>query len=255
MNHLKYTISCLLFCIVFSCKSSKTIAVGTANFNLNAKQLIKENAKQAANFKTLQAKLKISFTQGDKSQTHTVSFRALKDEVIWMSATFSVVKALITPNKVRFYNKLDNTYFDGDYKYLSELLGTELDFNKVQSLLYGETIFNLKDSDYKVTVNEEAYIVQPKNQRNLFEIFFLLDPVLFKVKSQQISQPKEFRHLQIDYLNYQEVNKQLLPERIKVIAVEGNDEAIIELEFKGVTLNEDLSFPFKIPSGFKEIEL
>lgn len=255
MNNIKYTLAILSLCFVFNCKSSKTIGGGVANLNLSTKQLIKEYTKQAANFKTLQAKLKISFTQNDNSQTHTVSFRAKKDEVIWMSATFSVVKALITPDKVSFYNKLDNTYFDGDYKYLSNLLGTEIDFNKVQNLLYGETLFSLKESDYKATVNEEAYILQPKNQRNLFEIFFLLDPVMFKVKSQQISQPKEFRHLQIDYLNYQEVNKQLLPERIKVIAVEGNNEAIIELEFKGVTLNEDLSFPFKIPSGFKEIEL
>ena len=58
----------------------------------------------------------------------------------------------------------------------------------------------------------------PKKQLELFEIFFLLDPVHFKVKSQQISQPKEFRHLQIDYLTYQEVDKQTLPENIKIIA-------------------------------------
>jgi hypothetical protein len=30
---------------------------------------------------------------------------------------------------------------------------------------------------------------------------------------------------------------------------------IFELEMKNVSLNENLRFPFKIPSGFKEIEL
>ncbi len=245
----------MLLAIVFSCKSAKTIGNGEANFKLSTRQLIKENAKQAANFKTLQSRLKITYTQKGKSQTHTVSFRAKKDEALWISATFSVIRALVTPEKVSFYNKLDKTYFDGDYKYLSDLLGTELDFEKVQNLLLGETIYKMNTGDYKASVDDESYIVQPKNQRDLFEIFFLLNPSNFKVKSQQISQPKEFRHLQIDYLSYQDVENQIIPELIKVIAVEASEEMIVELEMKNVSLNEELRFPFKIPSGFKEIEL
>lgn len=255
MNLFKYIVSTLLVLVLFSCKTSKTIAGGEANLNLTTKQLLKENAKSAPDFKTLQSRLKISYAQGDKEQSYTVNFRAKKDEVIWISAMFSVVKALVTPEKVSFYNKLDNTYFEGDYKYLSDLLGTELDFQKVQNLLLGEAIFSLNSNTYEVSVNEDAYILQPKQQRELFEIFFLLDPIHFKIKSQQVSQPKELRHLQIDYLTYQEVEKQTLPENIKVIAVEANSETVIDLEFKGVTLNENLSFPYKIPSGFKEIKL
>lgn len=241
--------------LVFGCKAAKTANNGEANFNLSTRQLIKENTKQIAEFKTLQAKLKITFEQKGKSQTHSVNFRAEKDKALWISATFSIIRAMITPEKVSFYNKLDNTYFDGDYKYLSDLLGTELDFKKVQKVLLGEALYNLKASDYTSAVDEESYIIQPKEQRALFEIFFLLNPVNFKIKSQQISQPQEFRHLQIDYLSYQEVDKQIVPERIKVIAVEANEETLINLEYKNVTLNDPLRFPFKIPSGFEKIEL
>lgn len=255
MKKLKYIFLSVLVCLAFNCKSSRTLGGGKANFKLTTRQLLKENAKKAPDFKTLQSKLKITYAQGDNEQSYTVNFRAKKDEVLWLSASFSVVKALITPEKVSFYNKLDNTYFEGDYKYLSSILGTELDFEKVQNLLLGNPIFNLNAADYEASVNEEAYILQPKEQRALFEIFFLLDPVHFKLKSQQLSQPKEFRHLQIDYASYQEIENQTFPERIKIIAVEGNKETNINLEFKSVTLNEDLSFPYKIPSGFKEIKL
>ncbi len=255
MNRFSYITFTLVAMLAFSCKSSKTISAGEANYNLSTRQLIKENAKQTASFKTLQAKLKITYFQNEKEQTHSVSFRAKKDEILWISATFSVIRAKVTPEKVSFYNKLDNTYFEGDYKYLSELLGTELDFQKVQNLLFGETLFNLKDDAYKSSVDNNVYVLQPKKQHDLFEIFFLLDPSHFKVKSQQISQPKEFRHLQIDYLTYQEVNSQTLPQHIKINAVETNKETIIKLEFKNVSLNEELRFPFKIPSGFKEIKL
>jgi len=255
MHKQTYIIFTLVTLLVFSCKSSKTIGTDEANYNLSTRQLIKENAKQAANFKTLQAKLKITYFQKEKEQTHSVSFRAKKDEVLWISATFSVIRAKVTPQKVSFYNKLDNTFFEGDYAYLSDLLGTDLDFQKVQNLLFGETIFNLKDDAYKSNVDDNVYVLQPKKQRDLFEIFFLLDPSYFKVTSQQIYQPKEFRHLQIDYLTYQKVDNQTLPEHIKINAVEANQETIIKLEFKNVSLNDDLRFPFKIPSGFKEIKL
>ncbi|MFV0566613.1 MAG: DUF4292 domain-containing protein [Flavobacteriaceae bacterium] len=256
MNIFKYSILiAVFFGLLTSCKTSKTISGNNSNLTLSTKQLIKENTARKAQFKTYQAKLKIGFTKGDKQQTHTVSFRAEKDKVIWMSASFSIVKALITPEKVSFYNKLDNTYFDGDYTYLSNLLGTQLDFNKVQNLLFGETLFSLSEGQYKVSVNQNAYVLEPQKQQRLFEIFYLLDPKLFKVASQQISQPETLRHLQIDYLSYQEVNQQTLPEHIKIIAVEANEEAIIDLEFKNITLNDDLKFPFKIPSGFKAIKL
>ena len=255
MNKLKYIIISLLAVLVFQCKSSKSIAGGESNLKLTAKQLLKENSKETPVFKTLQSRLKITYNQDGNEQSYSVNFRAKKDEIIWISATFSVVKAMVTPEKVSFYNKLDNTYFEGDYNYLSNILGTELDFQKVQNLLIGESIFELNANNYDVSVNENMYVVQPKKQRELFEIFFLLDPVLFKVKSQQISQPKEARHLQIDYKSYQVVDNQRLPEQIKIIAVEATKETNIELEFKNVTLNENLNFPYKIPSGFKEIKL
>lgn len=237
------------------CKSSKTVAAGETNLGLSTKQLIKENTKNSPKFNTFQSRLKITYSRKGDTQSHTVSFRAKKDEVLWMSATFSIVKVLITPERVAFYNKLDNTYFDGNYSYLSELLGTELDFNKVQNLMFGEAVYNLQDDNYKSSIDEGNYVLQPKKQRKLFELFLLLEPSYFKIKSQQISQPQEFRHLQIDYKKHQEIDKQLLPELVKVIAVEANDETIIDMEFKNVSLNENLRFPFKIPSGFKEIKL
>ena len=255
MNKPIYYVLGIILLLSFSCKSARTITGGADNLSLSTKAVIKENSKQSPDFKTLQAKLRINFNKNGKSQTNSVSFRAKKDEVLWMNAPFSVIRAMITPEKVGFYNKLDNTYFEGDFSYLSKLLGTELDFQKVQNLLLGDAIFDLKNGSYTASVNDDTYILQPKKQQLLFEIFFLIDPSLFKVKSQQISQPKELRHLQIDYLSHQEVEKQILPENIKVIAVEGNEETIINLEFKSVTLNEDLRFPFKIPSGFKKIEL
>lgn len=241
---------------MFGCKTAKTISSeGELSSDFSAKQLIKKNAKTVADFKTLTAKVRADYSRKDESKGATISLRMEKDKTIWMSAPFSMAKVLITPEKVSFYNKLDNTFFDGDFKLLSDFVGTDLDFGKVQNILLGEALFNLKKDDFVASTHEKSYLLQPKNQQALFEIFYLLNPSHFKMDSQQFTQPQENRHLQIDYKNYQEVDKQTLPQNIKIIALESSDETIIDLEYKSVALNEAIRFPFRIPSGYKEIEI
>ncbi|WP_228853169.1 DUF4292 domain-containing protein [Aegicerativicinus sediminis] len=239
----------------YSCKSVKGLDVdGTVNENLTAKQIIKENQKQEARFKTLQCRLKIDYRQNEDSQGYTANLRMQKDEVIWLNATLGLARVMITPNKVQFYDKINNQYFEGDYALLSKLLGVELDFFKVQNMLLGEAIFGF-DGNYESSVNENKYVLHPKEQSAVFELFYLLNPAYFKMDSQQFYQPLTKRILQVDYASYQEIDKQKVPLNMKIIAVEDTDELNIELEYKSVSLNEEVRFPFNIPSGFKEIKL
>ena len=257
MNLRIKILSLLLLLLVcnFGCKSSKGIISGERNLRLSSKEVIKANNKKSANFKTLQSKVKVVYTQETKSQSHTLTLRMLKDQVIWINSALNLIRVKITPQKVSFYNKLDNTYFDGDFSYISDLLGTELDFKKVQNLLLGNALFELDKSTYDMSIHNESYLFQPKNQLSLFELFYIINPSHFKIDSQQLSQTSESRFLEIDYLNYQEVEKQSLPENMKIFVLEGDAETIIEMAFKSVSLNEDLRYPFKIPSGFNEIIL
>lgn len=255
MKQLSLLIVAVVISVTFGCKSTKTLSNTNADFSLNTKQLIKANTKQAANLKTLSAKIKANYSEGDNSKSMTLNLRLEKDKNIWLNGPFSAARLLITPEKVSFYNKLDHSFFEGDFKLLSDFIGTDLDFEKVQNLLLGEALFNLKDSDYIASVSDEAYLVQPEHQNPLFELFYIIHPAYFKIMSQQLAQPQDQRLLQIDYLKYQTVDSEIIPEYIKINAVEGRSESIIELEFKSVSLNQKLNFPFKIPSGFEAIEL
>ena len=242
--------------LVIGCKSTKNLSSsGKLNDKLSAKQIIKESNKSKATFKTLQSRVKIDYIKDGKSKGVSVNLRMEKDKVIWLNATLSIARAKITPEKVSFYDKWNNQYFDGDFKLLSDLLGTDLDFEKVQNLLIGEALYNLNKGSYIASTHEHSYVIQPSKQQALFEIFFLLNPSHFKMDSQQISQMQENRMLQVDYTKYQEVDKQKLPETMKIIALDAGEETIIDMEFRSVSLNEALRFPFRIPSGYDEIIL
>ena len=254
MRLYKLTLLLLIIGLGVGCKSTKTLTSSAAiDKGMTAKQIIRANSKQDVRFKTLQAKVRVDYTEGNSSNGSSVNLRMEKDKVIWMSAPLGLARLMITQDSVRFYEKLNNQYFDGDFSLLTKLLGTEIDFDKIQNIFLGEPIFNLKNDDYVAVPNDESYVLQPKEQRALFELFFLINPGFFKLDSQQLFQPSEKRMLQIDYKKYQEVSKQIFPENIRIIAVEKNNEIIIDLDFKAINLNADVRFPFNIPSGYKEI--
>jgi len=246
----------ILISVMFGCKSAKSISTnGTLDNTLTANQLIRENSKNEVRFKTLQAKVKIDFQQGDHSQGHSVTLRIEKDKTIWISATLGLVRAKITPDNVKFYTKLSNEYFDGDYALLSDLLGIELNYEKLENLLLGEAIFKLKKGDYTTDIHEQSYALAPKNKDAALELFYLLNPSHFKIDSQQLYQPDSQRLLQVDYKAYQEANRQIVPKKIHIKTLDRDSETTIDLQYKSVSLNEDVRFPFKIPSGYKEIQL
>ena len=245
-----------LVLVVYSCKSSKSVSSsGSIDEKISAKQLIKQSIKNKADFKTLQSRVKIDYFRDGKSKGVGVNLRMEKDKVIWLNGPLSVARAKITPDRVSFYDKLNNQFFDGDFRLLSDLLGTELDFEKVQNLLLGEALYNLNEGSYKASTHEKSYVLQPEDQGDLFEIFFLLNPAHYKMDSQQVSQMQENRMFQVDYLKYQEVAKQKLPEVVKIIALDSGDETVIDMTYRSVSLNDELRFPFRIPSGYDEIIL
>lgn len=256
LKYIKNSALILLVSFTFSCNSAKSvIASGKASEKLTAKQVIREHTKNDASFKTLQSRVRIDLIEGEKEQGYTFSFRMEKDKVIWLSAPLGLARMMITPESVKFYNKSDNTYFDGDYKLLSDFVGVELDFFKVQNILLGQAIYDLKAEPHLVSLHQNSYALQPKDQDALLELFYLINPSHFKMDSLQMQQQLQKRFLQVDYSSYQNVDKQILPQNIQIAAVEDSEQVMVRLEFKSVNLNEEVRFPFNIPNGYDEIKI
>ncbi|CAM4136207.1 DUF4292 domain-containing protein [Zobellia nedashkovskayae] len=238
-----------------SCKSTKVLADGKVDDNLSAKTIVRNHYANTTNFNTLTGKMRIDYSDGESSQGVSVSLRMEKDKAIWMSAPLGMVKAYITPGRVTFYNKLQNEYFDGNFEYLSNFLGTELDFKQVQNMLMGQALFNLRDAKYDASVVNGDYQLKPKKAMDLFKVMFQIEPKNFKMASQQLSQPLKKRLLQVNYTDYQKIGKYVLPQRIAVAAIEGEERKTVDIEYKNIEFDQPINFPYKIPKGFKEISL
>lgn len=255
LNVIVYTGILLMILANSACKSKNVLVGGEVKSDLKPQRIIENHYDNDLDFKTMSGRVKIDYSDGESSQGVTVSLRVKKDEIIWLSAPLSVVKIMITPDRVQFYNKLNNTYFDGDFSYLEELLGTELDFQMVQNLLLGQAILNLKDQKYYAATVSDQYQLKPVRQSNAYKTLFLLEPSNFKMTLQQISQPSALRMLSIMYKNYQKVYGKVLPNQIEIKAVDKEHSNQIDIEYNNIVFDRELNFPFSIPSGFKPVEL
>ena len=147
---------------------------------------------------------------------------------------------------------MEGEYFDGDFEYLSDLLGTPMDFKKVENLLLGNTVLDLRKEKYVSSITSEGYALQPKLQKELYNVFFALEPKFFRAKTQQVSQPKENRILTMDYA-YQDLGGNIAPSVVTIEAANKNEIRSILLDFKNMELNRSLNFPYRIPKGYKSV--
>jgi hypothetical protein len=227
---------------------------------MSPKKVINKHYDGEFNKKTISARIKAKYQDSKNSQSFTIKLRLEKDKAIWMTAVIPVVnipvaKVLITPDRVAYYEKIKKTYFDGDFSLLSDFLGTEVDYQKIQNLLLGQSIMNMKDKKYDVDVDQFSYLLEPKKQEELFDIFFWLNPTNFKLDKQEVRQSIDQKRLTVSYKEYHKIDNTFFPKTIEVNAIEKTKRTLLDLEYRSVEFNKEISFPFSIPSGYKEITL
>lgn len=255
MGKLKFLLILGSLILLTSCGSRRAVMGGSPVEDAAAASVIKRHYENEADFETLQGRLRVQFQNESQNQTVTVSYRMKKDETIWMSAQlmgFPLAKVLITPNSVQFYEKISSTYFDGDFSLLSDLLGTPLDFEKVQNLLIGQAIYDMQEERYRLTESSRGYQLSPVREGDL-KRNFLLDPGNYKAVAQQIAQEGTGRSVTITYPSYQNVSGRTIPREIKIIAIDGATNTQIDMQFRSVEFDVPVTFPFSLPSGYEEI--
>ena len=241
--------------ILTSCKSKKNTTKNTSATNMLFEEVVKNYHKNRFNKKTVRASIKAKYRGKSDLPKVSVSLRMKKDKIIWMSISkfISIGKLKITPKRVQFYNRLTREYFDGDFTLLSNFLGTEISFKQIQNILTGQTINDLNTKDYNIKAMEKFLSFKPKKQNSLYQLFFLLNPENFKPVKQEIQQDDKL--LEIQYPIYEKINNLYFPKEILVKANDGKQLNTVSIYFKSVRFNEKLSYPFKIPEGYKEIKL
>jgi opacity protein-like surface antigen len=254
---LVLSVGCFLSSLTLvSCKSKAAVVdVSKKENRMSSNKIIENYYNNKNEFKTLYIKSNIKYTDSKQSQNVSAEIKIKKDEQILISIKylgFIVAKASITPVTVSYYEKISGEYFEGDYSGLSQFLGTDLDFNKIQNLVLGRAMDDLKTGNYTQSYADGIFRLDDVLESNTKKSFYF-DSNTFLIQKQEITQTKENRMMQVAYSNNKEINRINFPYNININTFQKAGKTQIDMEYNTISLNEELSFPYSVPNGYKRI--
>jgi len=254
-----YTIVTLILMVLSSCKTKQIVSTSAENTAmLSVKNIIHNYEANKFHQKTVSAKLRAKYKNDKVSVSVTIKLRLEKNKTIWMSVTklgIPIAKMIITPYKVRYYEKINKTYFEGSLSSLTKYIGKKLDFKEFQNILLGQSVLNLKRGKYISKIEQNKYLLSPKKNKNFYAILFLLNPDNFKLNKQEIRNLGKDQKVSVIYPSYTNIEGEQFPSAINVLANDDYKKLSIFMKYSQVVFNKELNFPFKIPKGYKKIRL
>ena len=258
-----------------SCRSHKKITLNNGKCLLdfkNARTLTSNLKANEFKFDRLNAKFSAETEIDSTSASFTVTLRMKKDSLIWMSISklgIEGARVLITKDSVKLVNRIKNTFFIGDFAYISKLVNTELDFEMLQSLLVGNSVeFYDEDEKIKPGIDNCQYTLGTIRKKTLRKVMekgkelkepaqsIYMDPESFKVASILFYEFAPERSFNAIYNDYKTINDspQLFPMKMNY-TIKAQKSVKMAIEYSKVTLNEEQSFPFKIPENYEQITI
>lgn len=256
---MRKIIMVLFLMALVSCKTQQAVVIAAPEVpktkGISAEEIIANHYNNKINFTTVYIKSNVRFSDEKQTQNVSAEIKIKKDEQILISVRFlgiTMAKALITPATVSYYEKMNSTYFEGDFSGLSQWLGTDLDFSKIQNMLLGEAFDNLQQGKYTLSKSEQGFELADlqfaKTKKN-----YVLDTEKFQIKKQEINQPEQDRMIQVSYSERASFNEGAVPMQVLINALQAKGKTEISFNYNAVSFNEELSFPYSVPNGYKRI--
>ena len=218
-------------------------------------------------FSTLNSKFSIEYS-ADKSKTNLKGqMRIQSDSLIWL--TFSpalgieAARVLLTNDSVKFINRLNKTYFTGQYKLLDSLLNTTIEYSILQSMLLGNDLTQYDVDKFKASVDNQMYRITIRERNKIRKYIrkgeietkvlvenIWLDPENFRIRKIDIRElGNDRKKLVVTYPEYFEVEGQNFPKSM-IIEIVAEKNIRINIDFIRTSINLDQNYPFKIPSKY-----
>ena len=261
-----------------SCKTRKKITLNNGKCLLdfkNARTLSSNLKTKEFKFDRLNAKLSVDAEIDSTSASFTITMRMKKDSVIWMSLSklgIEGARVLITKDSVKFIKRPlgddKGKFFVGDFAYISKMLSTDLDFEMLQSLLIGNSVeFYDEDEKLKPGIDNCQYTLGTIRKKRLHRVIkgekelkepaqsIYMIPETFKIARILFYEFGPDRSFDARFSQYEQKDStQLFPMKMNY-TIKAQKNVKIDLQYTKLVLNEEQSFPFKIPENYEPINI
>ena len=253
-------------CKLFKSKTKAPIATENANNQPNTNspkeqisgtQAIDLLAKEV-DYQWISTRIKAEIGNEDDSQKATVFLVNRKDSLIYINISkFGIegARAVITKDSVKYMNRLEMTYYAGDYSIFHKMFGVHLNFDMLQSLIIAT---DFKNFDNSLNIAEQDNIIEflSIHRKHRKENIILSQRILFsktqsKIIKNEIEDVRSMQKIIVQYADFQEVDGQLFPLNWNILVPGANLKAVFTNESFRVNVPGPTSI--RIPDRYKPI--
>ena len=218
------------------------------------------------------AKFSCELVVDEEQNSFTVSVRAKKDSIIWMSISklgIDAARALITKDTVKIVLGLtEKKYFIGGFSYINDLLNADLDFSMIQALLFGNSAeFHSEEEKLRPGKDREncRYILSTIRKKQAKRInqgqqianesyqTMWVNPVGYKISEVQFEDVDTKRKFSARYEDFRQVGSRLAPFSLMYL-ISAEKKIKADISYSKILINETQKFPFTIPANYDPIE-
>ena len=217
------------------------------------------------------AKFSAEYTNKGKETSFNGQIRIRKDSLIWLSLTpmlgIEAMRLVITQDSVKMMNRLNDTYFIGDYEYLNRFLNTNIDYDLLQAFLLGNDLRFYENGKFRATIDNHEYKLSTgergklkkyvKSSSENLKIFIQniwLDPENFKITHADVKElRRENIRLEANYQDFLKVGEQLFPGSMRY-TIWAENTIKVRADFSKMTIDVPQQFPFRIPASFQQVK-
>ena len=252
---------------IVSCRTAKEVTENPKRLNeKEAEELL--FSKETVPFWFFYSKIGIDFKDANGSKGFNATVKMRLDSAF--SGTLSVGPIiggtyLVNRDSVYFTNKQEKCFVIENYKTLSDIFGTEIEFDFFQSLVLGLPLGLDPSIKYKYKSTRDYYILSSFKKKDLRKIEndkdavveddhifvqYYLNTTTHHLDRISIQVPSDTVAIDINYNNRQPYENFYLPEQTQIKIVHPRDSIFIGLDYGNVKLNERKEIDINIPESY-----
>jgi hypothetical protein len=254
----------------FSCRSHRKIVKEPIK-EYGADFLFEKLKENEFKFDYFSAKFNLDLIINKKKNSLNGQIRMKKDSCLWVTLSpalgIEMARISLTQDSVKFINRINNTYFAGDWPTINEMLQMNIDFDVIQAILIGNDLTFYEDGKFRATYDSKDYHLTTsgrgklkkyvKNREDDERIYIqniYLNPESFKITSMKIKEiRKDNKKLDAAYSDFRLIDDQLFPTRV-IYDITSDSPIQVEVVYSRVSVDTELSFPFTIPDKYSQLQ-
>lgn len=249
--------------VLLSCRTGQE-ANNTNTKRLNDKEAQEQLfAKDTVPFYCFYSKIGIDYLDKNRGNSFNATTKMRVDSAF--SGTMSVgpiigATYMVTTDSLFFTDKMNDCYFRESIAYLTQIFGTEIQYDFFQALVLGLPIGLDPDIKYNIKHTRDYYILSSFKKKDLRKIDedeagdifvqYYLNTESLHLDKVAIQVPSDFVTIDIDYMNRINHENFYLPEKTKIKIVQPTDSIFIDLDYKSVKLNDCKEIGINIPESY-----